>query len=141
MALRHGMRSAPRLVKPNAGELRRCTGVNVDGIAAARQAVEALRAMGAEDVAASLGGAGLLAVTGEGAWHARLGEQLAGNPTGAGDACVAALAAGQAAGTPWPQRLADAVALSAAAVLSPVAGAVDPAVLDQLRQKVLVDPC
>ena len=55
-------------------------------------------------------------------WRAAPPEALPGNPTGAGDACVAALAAGLAAGTPWPELLADAVALSAAAVACPLAG-------------------
>jgi tagatose 6-phosphate kinase len=44
---------------------------------------------------------------------------------GAGDAAVAALIAGAVASTPWPDRLRDAVALSAAAVIQPMAGSFD----------------
>jgi tagatose 6-phosphate kinase len=57
---------------------------------------------------------------------------VTGNPTGAGDAVVAALAAG--VGSPWPDLLADATALSAAAVLAPVAGSYDPAAYERFRR-------
>jgi tagatose 6-phosphate kinase len=80
---------------------------------------------GARAVVVSRGPLGLLALTGEGAWRGVPPERLAGNPTGAGDACVAALARGLRDRTPWPGLLADAVALSAAAVAAPSAGAVD----------------
>jgi tagatose 6-phosphate kinase len=58
----------------------------------------------------------------DGRWHALPGAALTGNPTGAGDAVVAALARGLAYRLPWPQRLSDAIGLSGAAVVSPVAG-------------------
>ncbi|MGH3875794.1 MAG: 1-phosphofructokinase family hexose kinase, partial [Actinophytocola sp.] len=64
---------------------------------------------------------------------------LRGNPTGAGDACVAALAAGLAGGTPWPVLLADAVALSAAAVACPLAGDVDLDTYRRLAPRVSVE--
>ncbi|MGH3715904.1 MAG: PfkB family carbohydrate kinase, partial [Micromonosporaceae bacterium] len=72
---------------------------------------------------------GLLAVTGDGAWHAVAPPQR-GNPTGAGDAVVAALARGLRRGHGWPELLVEATALSAAAVREPVAGTVD---LDHYR--------
>ncbi|MER7009550.1 hypothetical protein ABT297_41785, partial [Dactylosporangium sp. NPDC000555] len=59
---------------------------------------------------------------------------------GAGDACVAALARGLRDRTPWPELLADAVALSAAAVAAPVAGAVDAAHYRDLRARIAVTP-
>jgi tagatose 6-phosphate kinase len=139
--LRHGLRVQPGLVKPNSAELHALTGVEVDGPDAARRAVAALRELGAGDVVASLGGGGLIAVGADRVWRARLPEPLTGNATGAGDACVAALARGVLTGQPWPERLRDAVATSAAAVLSPVAGAVDPADVARLRPEVLIDPC
>ncbi|MGW5423813.1 PfkB family carbohydrate kinase, partial [Streptomyces sp. NPDC003943] len=67
-------------------------------------------------------------------------ERLRGNPTGAGDAAVAALARGLAAGVSWPRRLAEAVALSAAAVAAPLAGSFDPTVHRRLRGAVDVQP-
>ena len=81
--------------------------------------------LGARAVVVSRGPLGLLAMTAAGAWHGVPPEKIAGNPTGAGDACVAALARGLRDRTPWPDLLADAVALSAAAVAAPGAGSVD----------------
>ncbi len=117
--LLEGVAARPRVVKPNADELA-ATGV-ADPVVAARR----LRERGAGAVVASRGADGLLAVTGHGSWRAAAPEPLRGNPTGAGDACVAALAAGLATGSPWPAQLANAVALSAAAVACPLAGDVD----------------
>ncbi|SCD39904.1 tagatose 6-phosphate kinase, partial [Streptomyces sp. SolWspMP-sol7th] len=61
-----------------------------------------------------------------------------GNPTGAGDAVVAALLAGLADAEPWPARLAHATALAAAAVASPVAGEFDARAYARLQGEVKV---
>ncbi|MDQ8707932.1 1-phosphofructokinase family hexose kinase [Streptomyces sp. LHD-70] len=116
-ALTSALSACPDVVKPNAVELAAVTG-HSDIATAARE----LRALGASSVVASCGPDGLHAATEDGTWQASPPERLAGNPTGAGDACVAALAAGLAAGRPWPGILREAVALSAAAVPAPVAG-------------------
>lgn len=118
-ALLDGLAAGPTVVKPNADELAEVTDAH-DPVTAAGH----LRKRGAGAVVASLGADGLLAVTADGVWRARP-QPVRGNPTGAGDACVAALAVGLAAGTAWPELLADAVALSAAAVACPLAGDVD----------------
>lgn len=97
------------------------------------RAAQRLRRAGADAVVVSLGADGLLGVTGEECWVARPPEAVRGNPTGAGDAVVAALAAGLVAGAPWPDRLADAAALSAAAVHAPVAGSFDAAAYARYR--------
>jgi tagatose 6-phosphate kinase len=124
----------PDLVKPNRYELLSGTGIYRPLEAAAR-----LRADGARAVVASLGEQGLLALTPDGDWSAGLDVPLEGNPTGAGDACVAALAVGLADGTPWETLLVEAVALAAAAVVCPVAGAVDLRVYDRSRGEVTVE--
>jgi tagatose 6-phosphate kinase len=64
---------------------------------------------------------------------------LSGNPTGAGDALVAALAAGLADGSPWARMLPEAVTWSAAAVLQHVAGEIDPHDVARLAPEVLVE--
>jgi tagatose 6-phosphate kinase len=124
-ALRQGLAAGPDLVKPNAGELAALLGSR--GRTAGDDVAEAdrVRGFGARAVVVSHGARGLVAVTGDGAWRCVPPSRVAGNPTGAGDACVAALARGLRAGTRWPDLLADAVALSAAAVAAPVAGAID----------------
>lgn len=113
------------VVKPNAHELAAATGDD-DALRAARILARSSEAT----VVASLGEDGVIAATATGVWEARPASVLSGNPTGAGDALVAGLARGLlrdpgAAGHP-EQMLHDAVALSAAAVLSPEAGDVDP---------------
>ncbi|ROO86984.1 tagatose 6-phosphate kinase [Actinocorallia herbida] len=112
-ALLHGLPARPALVKPNAQELR-----------ATGRTPAQLRALGAQAVAVSDGPRGLAVHLADGGWRATPPETH-GNPTGAGDAAVAAFARGLRRGTPWPELVADAVALSAAAVAAPVAGDFD----------------
>lgn len=123
--------SCADLLKPNQEELREATGID-DVIAGA----QSLIARGAGTVAVSCGEEGLVLVAGRGkavrAWRAAPAEIVHGNPTGAGDAAVAALAlllqhlaAGGNLADIVPDHLRQAVALSAAAVLAPVAGVVD----------------
>jgi tagatose 6-phosphate kinase len=133
-ALLDALGAGPDVVKPNAAELAAVTGSEDVPAAAAR-----LRALGARAVVASRGPEGVHAVTPHGAWRAAPPERLAGNPTGAGDACVAALAAGLATGAPWTDILRDAVALSAAAVLCPLAGDIDAGAHRRFRTTVSVE--
>ncbi|MFF7990651.1 1-phosphofructokinase family hexose kinase [Kitasatospora xanthocidica] len=134
-ALRAALPAGPDLVKPNAAELAAATGLT-DPLAAAGALLDG----GAGAVVASLGPGGLIALTGQGGWRAGPPERLTGNPTGAGDAAVAALTLGLVDATPWPERLAEAVALSAAAVRAPLAGDFDPDTHRRLRPLVDVRP-
>ena len=133
-ALRQGLPSGPAIVKPNRRELAGLAPGD-DVVAGAQR----LRAAGAGAVVVSLGERGLVAVTGDGVLSAAPPERVgAGNPIGAGDAAAAALVAGLVAGTPWPERLADAAALSAAAVHAPVAGSFDAEAYARYRERVVV---
>jgi tagatose 6-phosphate kinase len=125
--------AGPDIVKPNADELRAATGRDDPAAGAAD-----LLSRGAGAVVVSRGAEGLLAATPGQRWTVRPPARLAGNPTGAGDACVAALAAGLATAADWPARLAMAVALSASAVLRPLAGDVDLDAYRRLRNSVVV---
>lgn len=110
-------------LKPNEEELLTATGA----AETAGGARELLR-RGAGAVVVSRGPDGLELFTPDGRWHAKPAERLVGNPTGAGDAAVAALArifADGAGPAELPGRLGEAVALSGAAVLCAVAGEVD----------------
>ncbi len=134
-ALRLAVAAGPDLAKPNAAELIETMGPG-DLVASA----QALRSAGARNVCVSSGADGLVTLTDDGSvWRARLRSRLAGNPTGAGDALAAALAVGLARGQDWATSMHDAVAWSAAAVLQPVAGEVDPDDVARLRQDVHVD--
>jgi tagatose 6-phosphate kinase len=119
-ALLAGAAARPTVVKPNVHELAAATGIRD-----VRLAASALRDAGAQAVVVSAGPDGLLAFTGHGAWAASPPRVETGNPTGAGDAVVAALALGLTAGTAWPDLLRDAAALSAATVLTECAGIFD----------------
>jgi len=134
-ALLAAARAGADVVKPNAAELREVVAAD-DPVAGA----EVLRAMGARAVVLSLGPDGLVAVTEEGRWRAAPPFPVRGNPTGAGDAAVAALANGLVERSPWPARLRAAVAWSAAAVAVPVAGSVDAALARDLHDGVVVEP-
>ena len=128
VALKHAIAARPDVVKPNADELSEATGHSDPRAGAA-----SLLRDGARAVVASLGPDGLLAVTEHESWRLAPPGPLAGNPTGAGDACVAGIAAGLHTGAAWPALLREAVALSAAAVLHPVAGGFDANAYAQLR--------
>jgi 1-phosphofructokinase family hexose kinase len=125
-ALRHGLRAGPTLAKPNAAELT--------ALLPGAGLVEAARALATGTVVVSRGAEGLLAVSRDEVRACAPPVPVRGNPTGAGDACVAALARGLRDGTPMDDLLADAVALSAAAVAAPVAGAVDLAMYQQMTR-------
>jgi tagatose 6-phosphate kinase len=121
-ALRHGAAAGPAIVKPNLAELQDAVRRPLSGRAATARAAGELRDAGAGAVVVSLGGDGLLAVTGDGTWHAAPPGRVRGNPTGAGDAVVAGLAHGLVLGRPWAERLRHAAALGTAAVAAPTAG-------------------
>jgi 1-phosphofructokinase family hexose kinase len=134
-ALRGALTAGPDLVAPNSAELALATGTRDVGAG-----VAALRELGARGVMVSCGADGLVLVPEEGSgWQARLPAPLSGNPTGAGDALVAALAGGLSAGSSLQQMVRDAVTWSAAAVLSPVAGAIDPDDVARLAPQVLME--
>jgi len=131
--LRRGVAARPDLIKPNADELAELTGSHEP----LRATQDALR-RGARAVVASLGTGGLLAAAPEGRWRATPPARFHGNPTGAGDSAVAGLLSGLVEHLPWPDRLARAVALSAATVAAPVAGEFDRKTYEELLERVAV---
>jgi tagatose 6-phosphate kinase len=134
-ALRLGLGAAPALAKPNADEFADLAAATVSS---PPEVIRAVRALTGTPIVLSRGASGLLAVLPGTAWLCAPPGPVIGNPTGAGDACVAALARGLHAGSSWPDMLADAVALSAAAVATPTAGTFDPGVYRRLRDAVTV---
>jgi 1-phosphofructokinase/tagatose 6-phosphate kinase len=134
-ALAHAAAVPGVVLAPNAAELTQLTGRDCRDPDEAAAAARGVLGGGPRAVIVTLGAAGMVAVTRDGTWRGGLSEPLAGNPTGAGDAAAAALVAGLAAAAGWPEIVRDAVALSAAAVLSPVAGEVGPADFAALRNR------
>ena len=131
--LRRGVAARPDIVKPNAEELAELTGSHDPS-----QATRSARRRGAHTVVASLGAEGLLVENAAGRWRAAPPRRVHGNPTGAGDSAVAGLLSGLVEDLPWPERLARAVALSAATVLAPAAGEFDRAAYEALAGQVAV---
>lgn len=121
-ALAVGAAAGPAVIAPNRHEL-----------AAAAAGLHPLE-LGAAAAVVSDGPAGMTAYTADGVWTAAPPERVVGNPTGAGDAAVAALVA--CWDLPWADRLAHAVALSAAAVLAPLAGDFDRDFYEHHRSRV-----
>ena len=124
-ALLAAARAGADVLKPNHHELLAATGAgNVDAAAGL------LLDLGAKRLFVSCGADGLrlyCAHDRSAVWQARLPKPLAGNPTGAGDAAVAAIAVLLAERVSDPETLLRcAVAWSAAAVLMPVAGEIHP---------------
>ncbi len=128
------------VLTPNSAELRRLTGAEPETDDEIRTAVQPLIDNGVRAVIVTRGPDGIAAVTADGAWSAALAEPLAGNPTGAGDAAVAAAIAALSsdAQPDWAALLADVVATSAAAVVIPVAGEIDRGLRTRLAPTVRV---
>lgn len=141
-------RAGAVVLKPNHHELLESTGT-ADVVVGAAE----LLALGAHAVVVSQGEDGVtLVLPGDGddggcrVWRAKPTEVLVGNPTGAGDAAVAALALalaehgdGLALASALSQHLPDVVALSGAAVLAPVAGVVDLPAFTRMRDAITVE--
>ena len=139
-------RAGATVLKPNAEKAMEATGEST-----ALDAARALCELGAGTVVCSLGGEGMLglqlveavdrtAATTVRAWRARLPQALDGNPTGAGDSVVAALASTVLLGrTDLPIALRRAVAVGASAVTRPVAGEIDLELIDQLEPTVTIE--
>ncbi|MEC3951969.1 1-phosphofructokinase family hexose kinase [Nocardia sp. CDC153] len=121
--------AAPRLIKPNAEELAQLTGGDPaelhDPVAAAR-AASALVARGVEAVLATLGGAGAVLVTADGAWHATAPAITARSTVGAGDSALAGYLLADLDCAAPQDRLRRAVAYGSAAAALPGTGLPGP---------------
>jgi tagatose 6-phosphate kinase len=133
-ALRAACAAGVDVARANRTELLAATGACDESAG-----VSVLQSWGARHVLVSAGAKGMRVVLADGqSFSARPGRALRGNPTGAGDAVTAAVAAGLLAGADWSGIVRDAVAWSGAAVLRPVAGDVDPNDVTRLRDTVIV---
>lgn len=139
-ALAAGLRhAAPNLIKPNSEELAHLAGVGVDSLEdplsrgdagpvldAARRMVD--RGVGA--VLATLGSAGAVLVTADGAWRATPPAVNARSTVGAGDSSLAGYLRAEIAGAAPAARLQMAVAYGSAAAALPGSALPTPAQLN-----------
>ncbi len=113
--LKHGCKAGPFLVKPNAAEAAELTGIPVRTPEAAREAVLAIVALGAQNVFMSFGKLGALLFDGQRAWFAAAPKIEERNPIGAGDCAVAGLTWGLSQNLPASEALRWGVASGSAA--------------------------
>ncbi len=145
---------APELVKPNRSEAAATlmalppSGAESPSQTGAAELARLLVEAGAKAAVVSDGAAGLALAAGSVALRAWLPQPLRGNPTGAGDALTAALAASLDDLPPhhlpddraaWAEVLRRGVAWSAAAVLQPGAGPIDPGDVARLLPTVEIE--
>jgi 1-phosphofructokinase family hexose kinase len=138
--LRSGCSAGPFLVKPNAREASRLTGVAVAGSEAARLAAARIHDLGVAVVAVSLGSAGAVLSTREGTWVAEPPPVRARNSSGAGDALLAGLLWGFTRRQSPPEALRAAVACGAAAASLDGTSAPPLSVVESLARDVRVTP-
>jgi 1-phosphofructokinase len=122
------------VLKPNEHELRAATGCSTID-----EGARMLLGRGAAWVFVSRGADGMDLYTHGRSWHASSDPTITGNPTGAGDAAVAAIATHLEWRVVLTEKdglmaLADAVATSTAAVVRPTAGEIDMSVRASVLQ-------
>jgi len=104
-SLRLGCEAKPFLVKPNAEEACRLTGLPVENTLEVVLAANEIRKMGAQNVVISLGKKGALLQTAEGNWLVHSPKIKEKNPIGAGDSMVGGLVWALAQGHPLKEAL------------------------------------
>lgn len=112
--------AAPDLIKPNADELAQITGLRgIDDPATAAGAAAGLVERGVGAVLATLGAAGAVLVTRDGAWSATAPRIVPRSTVGAGDSALAGYLLADIAGAGPAERLRAAVAYGSAATALP----------------------
>ncbi len=122
--------TAPDLVKPNSDELAQLTGLDpvaLEEPSAAAAAATRLLERGVGAVLATLGAAGAVLVTGEGAWFADAPPIVPRSTVGAGDSALAGYLLAEQSGATPADRLRSAVAYGSAATALPGTGLPGPA--------------
>jgi 1-phosphofructokinase len=135
-ALGRAVRARPTLVKPNREELSGTLGREIRSIADAVAAAQALRAVGAGTVLASLGPDGAVLADRDGVWHGECAVAEPRSTVGAGDCLLAGFLAAGAAGR---DALATALCWAAAAVELPGSGVPAPADIAWRRARLTDD--
>lgn len=120
-------------VKPNRDELSEIVGDSAEDLQ-----IGALKKLGIENALVSLGEEGAWLTTPQIQLQATT-PKLSGNPTGAGDAMVAGLAAGLASELSLEQLLRQASALGAAAVLEEIAGQIELSKFQELLPQIKIE--
>jgi 1-phosphofructokinase family hexose kinase len=136
--MRHAVGAKPFLVKPNRDEISEWTGRAVEDLAAAKQAVLALREQGIAMPVVTLGELGAIAADNSGTWHARLAATNVRNTVGSGDCFLAGIAVALQRRLPLEQALRLGVACGVANAQTEETGFVERGSVDALLPMVEV---
>lgn len=135
VALQNALPERPELVKPNVRELSALCG---RPLRLKKEIIEAVRELGIERAAVSMGNQGALLVTPESAWHAAALPVSVQSTIGSGDALTAGLALGMLRKMPWKKALAFATACAASNASRVEVGTVDRAEVEDWTSLVKV---
>ncbi|MFD3591724.1 1-phosphofructokinase family hexose kinase [Nocardia sp. NPDC058640] len=133
--------AVPDLIKPNSEELAQLTGldaIDLENPTAAAEAASTLVERGVGTVLATLGAAGAVLVSAEGAWFAAAPPIVPRSTVGAGDSALAGYLLADLAGASPADRLRTAVAYGSAATALP--GTELPGPADILLEAVTATP-
>ncbi len=135
-SLRLGCETRPFLVKPNAEETQKLTGLPVDTTTQIIAAAAELRNMGAQNVVISLGKKGALLHTADGSWLVHSPRIQEKNPIGAGDSMVGGLVWGLSQGYSLKESLGWGAASGAASASMSGTEVGSRALIEELFQQV-----
>lgn len=139
-ALQYGCQAGPYLVKPNAFEAHKLTGLPVDTLTEIVAAAGAIQAMGAACVVISLGKDGAMLYKDRQAWIGHSPHIEERNPIGAGDSMVGGLVWGLQAGLDVAEALRWGIACGAATASLSGTAVGDRDLVKALLSKVQIEP-
>jgi len=140
--LAEALGAGPDFVKINREEAQSVTGVPVNDVVSAEQALRNLLERGAKSAAISLGDRGIVGIKGrnEPAIHAWTSPLRAKSTVGCGDSALAGFAFATAAGLSFERSLALAVACGAANCLAPLPARIKQEDVSRFEPGVCVEP-
>lgn len=138
--LKEGLQGRPFMIKPNEDEIEALLGIRAEDPEAVFRAASELRVKyGIPWVVISLGGNGAVLSCDEGVFHGLPPKLDPVNTVGCGDSMVGAFAVALERALSPREALRYAVAVSAAAAMSPLTGDYDPAVFEEIYPETIVE--
>ena len=138
--LKEGLPGRPFMIKPNEDEIEALLGIRAEDPEAVFRAASELRVKyGIPWVVISLGGNGAVLSCDEGVFHGLPPKLDPVNTVGCGDSMVGAFAVALERALSPREALRYAVAVSAAAAMSPLTGDYDPAVFEEIYPETIVE--
>ena len=138
--LKEGLQGRPFMIKPNEDEIEALLGIRAEDPEAVFRAASELRVKyGIPWVVISLGGNGAVLSCDEGIFHGLPPKLDPVNTVGCGDSMVGAFAVALERALSPREALRYAVAVSAAAAMSPLTGDYDPAVFEEIYPETIVE--